>query len=795
MAGIFISYRREDSQEVAGRLFDRLVQRFGKERVFRDVDAIDPGAKFAAVIGERIGVCDALVALIGKRWLEVRDAQGQRRLDLPSDLVKAEIAAALAQGKLVIPVLIEGTSMPARGALPAELAPLADRNALPISDARFDFDFGRLASAIERALPADGSVSASTDQWERSPDWIRKRFGLVALVALACVGIWWQWDRISVLLPGVQPLVEQVFEKVLPRAVPGKFNVALAHLEGDDKHEMERLIRESLAEFPNVATLSFDRMIASKQGTDMDERDGHEHARKLLNAADADVLIWGRVLKQGGKSVAKLYWTPARDLAQAISAGRYQTTEDLSLSSMFWQDLINVLGLLVTTNDTEFLAQEGQYSADRLEPFIQRVRELVRSSKTEQWNATTRANVLTKLGNALTTYGDQAGRNEPLQEAIALHGEALKLRPRDTAPLFWAATQNNLGTALVTLGQRESNPVRLNQAVNAYRDALQERTRARAPLSWAATQNNLGNALRILGQREPGTARLDESVAAYREALLERTRERVPLAWAATQNNLGNALRNLGERDAGTVRLHQAVNAYREALQERTREKVPLYWAATQNNLGIALVLLGERESDAARLTEAVSVYRDALRERTRERVPLDWATTQNNLGNALRILGQREPGSMRLEEAVAAFRESLQERTREKVPLDWAATQNNLGNALRVLGERGSDRTRLDDAVAAFRAASQERTRSRVPLDWALTQNNLGNALRAQGERESGTARLREAAITYEAALVVMRSARADYYAEIIERNLQRTRNSIAQRNSATDKVGAHAR
>jgi TIR domain-containing protein len=274
MSGIFISYRREDSQELAGRLFDRLAQRFGKERVFRDVDAIDPGAKFAGVIGERIGSCDALVALIGRGWVEARDAEGRRRLDLPCDLVKAEIAAALAQGKLVIPVLIEGTSMPARGALPAELAPLADRNALPICDSRFDFDVGRLASAIEKALPPDGSAIASTDLWELIQDWVRKRFGLVGLVVLACVGIWWQWDRIGVL-PGVQPLVARLAEKALPKAVPGKFNIALAHLEGDDKHEMERLIRESLAEFPNVATLSFDRLIASKLGsTDKDERDG-----------------------------------------------------------------------------------------------------------------------------------------------------------------------------------------------------------------------------------------------------------------------------------------------------------------------------------------------------------------------------------------------------------------------------------------------------------------------------------------------------------------------------------------
>ena len=102
--------------------------------MFRDIDAIDPGAKFAKVIAERIGGCDALIALIGKGWLEAKDAEGRRRLDLPRDFVKAEIAAALAQNKLVIPALIEGTPMPARESLPEELAPLADRNALPISD-------------------------------------------------------------------------------------------------------------------------------------------------------------------------------------------------------------------------------------------------------------------------------------------------------------------------------------------------------------------------------------------------------------------------------------------------------------------------------------------------------------------------------------------------------------------------------------------------------------------------------------------------------------------------------------
>ncbi|UVJ44301.1 tetratricopeptide repeat protein [Pseudomonas sp. LS1212] len=165
MPRIFISYRREDSQALAGRLFDRLAQRFGKDRVFRDIDAIEAGANFAEVIGERIGGCDVLVALIGTRWLEAEDGEGRRRLDLPHDFVRVEIAAALDQRKLVIPVLIEGTTMPSREVLPEELAPLADRNALPISDARFDFDVGRLIAVIDRTVvahqPAPGTTTAA----------------------------------------------------------------------------------------------------------------------------------------------------------------------------------------------------------------------------------------------------------------------------------------------------------------------------------------------------------------------------------------------------------------------------------------------------------------------------------------------------------------------------------------------------------------------------------------------------------------------------------------------------------
>lgn len=170
MAGIFISYRRDDSAASAGRLYDRLAHHFGKEQVFRDLDAIAPGAEFAKVIEERISQCDVLVAVIGKNWVNVKNAAGQRRLDYPEDPVRAEVREALNQKKLVIPVLIGGAEVPRPEQLPEDIAALAGRNAIEISESRFDYDAGRVIEAIEKAgvaakLPAE-TTSKESRGWQ-----------------------------------------------------------------------------------------------------------------------------------------------------------------------------------------------------------------------------------------------------------------------------------------------------------------------------------------------------------------------------------------------------------------------------------------------------------------------------------------------------------------------------------------------------------------------------------------------------------------------------------------------------
>jgi tetratricopeptide (TPR) repeat protein len=148
---IFISYRRDDSSASAGRLYDRLLVRLPNNHIFIDVD-LDPGIDFVAAIEGSVGSCDVLIAVIGKRWLLSSDEEGKRRLDNTEDFVRVEIATALKRNIRVIPILVDGASMPRSNDLPDDLKPLARRNALEVSHNRFNADLGRLVVAIEAVL-------------------------------------------------------------------------------------------------------------------------------------------------------------------------------------------------------------------------------------------------------------------------------------------------------------------------------------------------------------------------------------------------------------------------------------------------------------------------------------------------------------------------------------------------------------------------------------------------------------------------------------------------------------------
>ncbi len=98
---------------------------------------------------EAVGSCDGLVAVIGSEWLGAADGSGRRRLENPEDLVRLEIATALARDILVIPVLVQGAQMPLATDLPDDLKTLARRNAVEVSDNRFRADVEQLIKAVE----------------------------------------------------------------------------------------------------------------------------------------------------------------------------------------------------------------------------------------------------------------------------------------------------------------------------------------------------------------------------------------------------------------------------------------------------------------------------------------------------------------------------------------------------------------------------------------------------------------------------------------------------------------------
>ena len=132
-SGIFVSYRRDDSSGHAGRLADRLVEHFGRNRIFVDIDTIEPGEDFVTVIENAVGSCEILIAVIGQKWLS---GTGSGQLDNPNNFVRLEIGTALRRNIRVIPVLVQRASMPKPQDLPEDLVQLARRNAIELSDLR-----------------------------------------------------------------------------------------------------------------------------------------------------------------------------------------------------------------------------------------------------------------------------------------------------------------------------------------------------------------------------------------------------------------------------------------------------------------------------------------------------------------------------------------------------------------------------------------------------------------------------------------------------------------------------------
>ena len=200
MRAIFISYRRDDAEGQAGRLFDDLTRIFGTEAVFMDVTAIEPGRDFRLAIDQQVASCGVLLAVIGKSWTTAKDESGTRRLDDVMDFVRLETASALKRDIPVVPVLVQGASMPRISDLPEDLKELTYRNAVELTHARWDSDVELLIKALREHVQGPQASPASTVR--TLPDrhltlgGLRFRFIIPMLVmAMVLAGAWYLWPE------------------------------------------------------------------------------------------------------------------------------------------------------------------------------------------------------------------------------------------------------------------------------------------------------------------------------------------------------------------------------------------------------------------------------------------------------------------------------------------------------------------------------------------------------------------------------------------------------------------------
>jgi hypothetical protein len=237
---IFLNYRRQDSEGSTGRLYDQLIEHFDPSQIFMDVDTIEPGLDFVEVIDKAVGSCNVLLAIIGNKWLTITDETGKRRLDNPNDFVRIEIASALARDIRVIPVLVQGASMPAAEDLPDDLKPLTRRNAIELSHARFKSDVERLVHVLQNALrgaetgPTAGRKAEAKAEMPEEKK--RAGFKLLPLFILLVPFVLYAWWTVLLLgssgvdvLAGSLNLVNVlVLAITMVRAVTGKTAVGQA---------------------------------------------------------------------------------------------------------------------------------------------------------------------------------------------------------------------------------------------------------------------------------------------------------------------------------------------------------------------------------------------------------------------------------------------------------------------------------------------------------------------------------------------------------------------------------------
>ena len=160
---MFVGSRRTDAPGHTGRIGERLINHFGAGQVFKDIESLGPGVNYVDVIREKLQLAHVMVVVIGPHWAN------DPRLQDPDDLHREEIRTAIERGIHLLPVLVNGATMPRDSQVPADIQPLLRRQAIEITDTRWDYDVGGVIEHLEKVL--EGSPRRKRFLAQVSPGW------------------------------------------------------------------------------------------------------------------------------------------------------------------------------------------------------------------------------------------------------------------------------------------------------------------------------------------------------------------------------------------------------------------------------------------------------------------------------------------------------------------------------------------------------------------------------------------------------------------------------------------------
>ena len=595
MPDVFISYRRLDSAASAGHVFDRLRDYFGDDHVFRDLDTLAPGAEFATVIRDRIGACDALIAVIGKNWLTLADSNGRRRLDDPSDYVAAEIREALERQKLVIPALVDGAQMPTASDLPGPIAALAGRNAIDISESRFDHDTDRLIQVVEGCAAGESGLSSWTARcgtlWRHIIHSARSRLGAATVVVTAVIlSVGWLLDHRS---------SAHKFEKVTTQVVADLYERQLQQTRQELFRAMadsQQQSRDRIVELQNEIEV-LQVKLANPDAT-------RNEFRERLASQDASLV----------KAEVSLPRNDTREARDALQRG------DLSKAKQLWTEAYE--GNRVERAQAAFQLAELAHLEVNYAEARKYYAEAVRLQPDNP-------EYLNMAGLAARESGRYAEARPYLEKALAIRRQT-----PGVDPAALATSLNNLAVLYKSQG-------RYADAEPLYQEALTLRQQAPAPnpAEVAGSLNNLAELYYRQGRYAKAEPLYQQALAIQRKAL------------GAGHTDLAISLNNLAELYRSQQLFAKAEPLYREALTIEVKSLGPNHplVAMTRNNLALlyhaqnlcnkaeplyiqALDSLRQLPEEHADLPTVMANYADCLARMNRHEEAKQWQTQADAL-------------------------------------------------------------------------------------------------------------------------------------------------------------------